>query len=342
LKPFALKRPKRAEEGFLASDATATGGHSIRQGWPCLLAGSSATPVKPVDSYRKNLDSYGIMTNNAQICTIPALCRRKGDSPMNDASLFDVDFSAVGGAITKANADVGAAVAQAQASREEFVRRAEATVEKTMVLGQLLRRSWETLFTRPESGVAERARALRGGFLQNLGQSLELMRFALGMANRAALLEGEPLHGAAALAVDMAALESIQRDALAQWGVSEETAARLAAMPDVPLKLDKQGDIHVGGSRVLLDTVIDHFKAGMSPADIARGYDTIQPAEIYETIAYYLRHKDDVEAYLQRRNAEAGTLWQAIEASQPSKADLKAEIKHRWSRRKADHAAPAE
>jgi len=119
-------------------------------------------------------------------------------------------------------------------------------------------------------------------------------------------------------------------------------AAKLVGRADVPLRLDEQGDIRVGDSRVLLDTIIGHFKDGMSPEAIVRGYDTIQPADVYETIAYYLRHKDDVEAYLLRRDKEAAALWQQIESSQPSKADLKAQIKERWSRRKADHASPAE
>jgi uncharacterized protein (DUF433 family) len=114
------------------------------------------------------------------------------------------------------------------------------------------------------------------------------------------------------------------------------------SVPDIPLRLDKHGDIRIGQSRVLLDTILGHYKAGMSPEEIARGYDTITLADVYETIGYYLRHKEDVEAYLERRDAEAEALRQRIEASQPSKADLKAQIKERWAKRKTDHAAPVD
>jgi uncharacterized protein (DUF433 family) len=250
---------------------------------------------------------------------------------MSDVVLIDVKFPDLGPTVTQANV----ALAQVKASTQ-------LNVENALALGRLLCESWETFFSRSESGVAERARALRGDFIQRLRQSLELARFSLVQATGVDLLVGEPLRVAGLLANLIAALESVQRQALSQWGISEEIACRLGAMPDVPLKLDNNGDIHVGNSRVLLDTVIEHFKAGMSPEEIVRGYDTLRPAEIYEVIAYYLRHQADVEAYLERREAEAAVLWQQIEASQPSKANLKDEIEERWSKRKADRAVSAE
>jgi uncharacterized protein (DUF433 family) len=261
---------------------------------------------------------------------------------MSDTGLLDAEFPQVGAAVAKASADAGAAIHAATVSGEEFVKRAQFTVERTIDLGEVLLRTWESFFSRPESGVAERARAVRGDFLQRLGQSLELMRFAQEQALRAGPLAGKPLPGADSLAKLTAAVESIRREALAQWGVSENMAAKLAAQPDVPLTLDKFGDIRVGKSRVLLDTVLEHFKAGAPPEEIIRAYDTLELADVYEVIAYYLRHADDVEAYLRRRDAEAKAFWQQVEAAQPSKADLMAEIKARWSKRKADHAAPAE
>jgi uncharacterized protein (DUF433 family) len=209
-------------------------------------------------------------------------------------------------------------------------------------LGQTLRRSWEAFFASSEAGIAERARALRGDFLQRLEQSLGFLRFALEQAARAAPFVGEPLRGVDVLASGVAVLESIQREALARWGLSENMVARLGSMVDLPLRLDMYGDIRIGSSRVLLDTIVEHYKAGTPVEGIVRGYDTLQEADIYAAIAYYLRHKDDVEAYLQRREVEATAIWQQIEAAQPSKADLKAQIKERWSKRKADHAAPPE
>jgi len=109
-----------------------------------------------------------------------------------------------------------------------------------------------------------------------------------------------------------------------------------------PLRLDEHGDIYVGQSRVLLDTIVEEFNAGTPPPDIVRGYDTVAPADVYATIAYYLRYKDEVDAYLQRRDTAASALWNEIDSTQPSKADLKAQIKERWSSRKVTNASSAE
>ncbi len=113
-------------------------------------------------------------------------------------------------------------------------------------------------------------------------------------------------------------------------------------MSDFALRLDKHGDIRIGKSRVLLDTILELYKAGTPVEEIIRGFDSIDPADVNEAIAYYLRHTEDVDAYLQCREAEAQALWKQIEATQPSKAALIKEIKERWARRTADNAVPCD
>lgn len=46
---------------------------------------------------------------------------------------------------------------------------------------------------------------------------------------------------------------------------------------------------------------------GSTPEEIAQDYSSLDTADIYAAIAYYLRHRDEVEEYLQprRRVAEA-------------------------------------
>jgi hypothetical protein len=161
---------------------------------------------------------------------------------MSETALLDAPFPDISAMLDRANADVGAAIDRANASGKDFVADAQASVEKSIILGEELRKSWGALFVRPEAGTAERARALRGDFLQRLGQSLELMRSALDQASRAAPLAHEPLRGADVLADGVKALESIRREALAQWGLSEGMA-QLAALPGVLLHLDQHGDL---------------------------------------------------------------------------------------------------
>jgi uncharacterized protein (DUF433 family) len=85
-----------------------------------------------------------------------------------------------------------------------------------------------------------------------------------------------------------------------------------------PLRLDEGGTVRVGTSRVTLDLVVDQYENGMSPEDMVRAYDTLSLADVHGAIAYYLRHRDEVGAYLTRRKEEAAALRAKIEAERPS------------------------
>ena len=69
----------------------------------------------------------------------------------------------------------------------------------------------------------------------------------------------------------------------------------------LPLAMTEEGVIRVGGTRVTLDSVLAAFKQGATAEDIAQRYTTLQLADIYAAIAYYLNHESEVEAYLQKR-----------------------------------------
>ena len=68
--------------------------------------------------------------------------------------------------------------------------------------------------------------------------------------------------------------------------------------PPVPLRRDEHGTIRVGESRVTLDSVIGLFNQGSSAEQIAHSFDTLDLADIYAVISYYLRHHEEVDAYL--------------------------------------------
>lgn len=80
----------------------------------------------------------------------------------------------------------------------------------------------------------------------------------------------------------------------------------------VPLKTDKDGTWRVGDTRVLLDLVIHAFNAGRTPEEIVQSYDTLQLDELYSVLAYYLAHRTEVDAYLQRQEVRTEVLWQDI------------------------------
>ena len=102
--------------------------------------------------------------------------------------------------------------------------------------------------------------------------------------------------------------------ATAAQGLAE--ALPLPAEPP-PLRVDEGGAIRVGNSRVSLDLVVEQYENGMSPEDMVRAYDTLGLADVHAVIAYYLRHQDEVRAYLKQRRDEAETLRAKIEAERP-------------------------
>lgn len=81
----------------------------------------------------------------------------------------------------------------------------------------------------------------------------------------------------------------------------------------LPLHADEHGSIRIGNTRVLLELVIRAYQAGQSAEQIAERFDTLELADIHAVLAYYLRHRSEIEDYMQRRQAEAEEIRQRIE-----------------------------
>ncbi len=237
-------------------------------------------------------------------------------------------------------ANAASARERVQVDASAFIQHTQEFVNAALDLPAKIRSKWDGLRHAIEQGQVEAARAVHGAFLHSLQQCFGIVQDAQLLAERAAVLGGKPLPRAEQLTAVLLDLERLRREALAGW--QYPLPGQLGSMSVAPVYMDEHADIYAGRSRVRLDTIINEFKAGASPEDIARGYDTLQLAEIQEVIAYYLRYRDVVDEYLTRRKREAEELRQKIEASQPSNAELKAQIKDRWARRKATNASPAE
>jgi hypothetical protein len=114
----------------------------------------------------------------------------------------------------------------------------------------------------------------------------------------------------------------------------------LTIQSDPPvLRIDEHGVIRVGSSQVLLDIVIQEFHRGADPEAIAHGYPTLNLADVYGAIEYYLRHRADVDAYLADRRTEADALRREIETKQPSRIDLRTKLLTRKAQTDLAHAS---
>jgi uncharacterized protein (DUF433 family) len=86
----------------------------------------------------------------------------------------------------------------------------------------------------------------------------------------------------------------------------------------VPLQMNSDGVLHVGGTRVTLDTIIGAFTDGATPEEIIQQYPSLDLADIYAVLGYYLRHRAEVEGYLHRRQQQAQQVRQQNEERFPS------------------------
>jgi uncharacterized protein (DUF433 family) len=80
---------------------------------------------------------------------------------------------------------------------------------------------------------------------------------------------------------------------------------------------DEHGVLRVGGTRVMLDSLVAAFRQGHSPETIRQQYPSLSLAEVYGAITYYLTHTQEVEDYLRRQDA-VWEQWQARAQQKPS------------------------
>ena len=80
-----------------------------------------------------------------------------------------------------------------------------------------------------------------------------------------------------------------------------------------PLYVTDEDVVRVTGTRVSLDTVIVAFQNGSTAEQIAYKYPSLNLADIYAVISYYLRHRQEVDAYLAQQRQETEEIQREVE-----------------------------
>jgi uncharacterized protein (DUF433 family) len=93
-----------------------------------------------------------------------------------------------------------------------------------------------------------------------------------------------------------------------------------------PLREDAAGALRIGDTRVLLELVIRAFQDGATPETIVQHYSTLTLPDVYAVIAYYLRHREEIEAYLIQREQKAEETRQRIESQQGDLSAIRARL----------------
>jgi len=80
-----------------------------------------------------------------------------------------------------------------------------------------------------------------------------------------------------------------------------------------PLRMDDAGTVRVGTSRVTLDSLISSYLDGNTAEEIVQQFPSMSLAQVHASIAYYLLHRAEVEAYLHERRTMAEETRRAVE-----------------------------
>jgi uncharacterized protein (DUF433 family) len=91
------------------------------------------------------------------------------------------------------------------------------------------------------------------------------------------------------------------------------------------------GGYRLTGSRVSLDSIVYDWWNGLAPESIIENFQTLTLEQVYGAIAYYLAHKGEVDAQMQRNREKFRELQEQWRATHPRlyeklKAAAEAEI----------------
>jgi uncharacterized protein (DUF433 family) len=78
------------------------------------------------------------------------------------------------------------------------------------------------------------------------------------------------------------------------------------------------GAYRVAGSRVSLDSVVYAFLRGESPDGIAESFPALSLEQVYGALAFYLGHRDIIDAYLRAGKADFARLREQARRDHPA------------------------
>jgi uncharacterized protein (DUF433 family) len=90
----------------------------------------------------------------------------------------------------------------------------------------------------------------------------------------------------------------------------------------IPLTKLDDGTIVITGTPIALEIVIARHNVGDTPDEIKKGFPSLDLADIYFVIAYYLSHRDEVDAYIQRQQERSQRVRQWLESDESYRAQM--------------------
>ena len=101
--------------------------------------------------------------------------------------------------------------------------------------------------------------------------------------------------------------------------------------PEFPVQVDAHGVARVGNTRVGLDTVLIYFQQGATPEEIVQNFPVLALEDVYTVIAYYLRNRAIIDAYLAEL-AQIGEQNRLLWESEPATRELRQKLRELYSK----------
>ncbi len=79
----------------------------------------------------------------------------------------------------------------------------------------------------------------------------------------------------------------------------------------------RDGVFRVANTRISLDSVVYAFRNGQAPEAIAHSFPLLTLEQVYGAIAVYLANRDEIDAYLEREEADFETFRQETREADP-------------------------
>lgn len=96
----------------------------------------------------------------------------------------------------------------------------------------------------------------------------------------------------------------------------------------VPMTMIEDGSIRIANTRVSLESVIHHFNLGATAEQIVHKFPSLDLADVYTVIAYYLANRQSVDDYMNQQNAKSEATRTKLE-NEPDYQSWKADLRER-------------
>lgn len=99
-------------------------------------------------------------------------------------------------------------------------------------------------------------------------------------------------------------------------------------------------DIRIKGTRIGIEIVLEDYLQGSSPEEIAARYRNLTLEQVYATILYYLRNREEVDAYLEDWRSYTEEAWKEYQRDPSPAVKRLRELKARWTPPEEGDAKP--